>query len=127
MERKESTRELMIVSNCTYLDQSDKWCERLEKRQLARGKPIAEARRSIARAIGVAPGTLFNLRNKRLKNVGAQIHQGLRQLLIHELTEEMRRHENEIEHLKRLAGPAAELDLFEVEAQLAKIKEALNT
>ena len=126
MERRNVTRELIVMSTAAYLERADKWCERLEKREMARGKPIAEARRAIARSIGAAPGTLFNLRNKRLKNVGAKIHDGLRQLLINELTLEIKRHEQEIQLLKELGGPAADLDLEEVEAQLAKIRAALK-
>lgn len=128
-------RELITMSSIAYLELADKWCESLERRELKRlrdsgesfdKKPIDVAREKIAGKIGVAPGSLFNLRNKRLKGAGIELWDGLRRLLIKELQSEMRRHEQEITILRELGGPASDLDLLEAEAQLAKIKEALT-
>jgi hypothetical protein len=120
-------RGLINVSSDVFVDNARSWATELED-SLARrtGQTVEAARRTIAGSIGQAPGTLYNLRNRRLKDVGAKLYLGLRQALINELREEMNRLEHKIAVLEAVGDGADEVDLDAAKAMLAEVQTTLG-
>lgn len=116
------TRRMMKMQNATsFVDHARTWGRSLEEREAMRtGKTISEARRVVARKTGVSPGTLENLRNGRLKSIGAHFYERLRTAVIAELHAEIGRLEHEIE-ITRQAGLVTSGD------EVAKAQAALET
>jgi hypothetical protein len=110
-----------------YVDEARTLGKLLEDRRAARyGTSVEAARHGIAREIGVAPGTLRNLRKRRLKDVGAGLLDSLRTLVASELQGEMRRLEHEIK-LVMATGAHPDSGAFtQAAADLAKVRNALG-
>lgn len=103
------------------------WAERLEAIELARtGAPRKTIRPVVARRVGVAPGTLENLRRGRIKDPRQSLVTKLRAALIRELEAEMRAHEHE-RHVLIQTGEDPRSSSFEaVDASIAATAEALG-
>jgi polyhydroxyalkanoate synthesis regulator phasin len=124
-------RGLLKMSAQTLTDRAHDWGVELEDRLTDRLKGHYDdarhvARKRLAGALGQAPGTLYNLRNRRLKSVGADLYLGLRRALVNELREEVTRLENRIALLEATGGAAAELDLDALKAKLDEVRQAVG-
>lgn len=110
-----------------YVDEARTLGIMLEDRQAKRdGTSVEEARLVVARKIGAAPGTLRNLRKRRLKDVGASLLYGLNALLIRELEGELAHVEHYIETRKRAGDRHDSRALAQAYADLARIKTSLG-
>lgn len=103
------------------------WARELEDREIARsGVPRPDARKAVARRVGMAPTTLENLWRGRLKGLRTWAAEKLAAAFVREL-------ENEIARLSsllvvarvRAAGAAAD-HIGEAEAALAAARDALG-
>lgn len=91
----------MTSTAAADLSRAQSWAEALEDHTAKRdGLRIVEARPIVAREIGVAPGTLENLRSGRLKGVGTHIYRALQRATMKRLEAELRRIQHEIDTLK---------------------------
>ena len=103
----------------------------IEDREAKRlGVPVTEARSRIANRIGVAPGTLENLRRLRTKIVPNWLMNRIRQEFVLVLQSEIQRLEHEI-HIARQIGSNARDDLLasaqaQLEAARAIVDEAMK-
>lgn len=120
------TRTNNPMSAAANAELAQEWAERMERRESARsGLPLKEARPIVARRIGVAPGTLENLRRGRIKDPRKSLFDRLKSAMVRELEAEMRAHEHEIQILKQI-GEDPRGDAFaEVETRLSEIREVL--
>lgn len=124
-------RGLIKVSAQTLTDHARNWGVELEDRLTDRLKDRCDnareaARGKLAAAIGQAPGTLYNLRNRRLKSVGADLYFGLRRALVNELREEVTRLEHRITILETLGDASDQLDLDALKNKLAEVRQAVG-
>jgi len=97
-----------------------------EREQKRSGLSLADARRIVARRANVAPGTLENLRKRRLKSSDVGWYTRLRLLLIEELKQEMREHDREIKMLVALGADPRSDEMAQAEAGLKAIEKALG-
>lgn len=103
------------------------WSTELDQReQLRNGGNIASARKRVARRIGVAPGTLENIRRGRTKGVRNWIVSKIYDALMSEKQNEIRRLTHELEILRQCGVDSREDQIGEVEAHLAKAREILT-
>jgi hypothetical protein len=90
------------------------------------GIPVTSARERIASRIGVAPGTLENLRRQRTKIVPNWLMNRIRAEFITVLQLEIQRHEHEI-HIARQTGSNHRDDLLvSAEAQFEAARQILD-
>lgn len=103
------------------------WAAALEDREQTRsGVSLPNALATVARRIGVAPGSLENLRRGRSKGVRAFLYEKIRAAFIRECEQEMRRLAHELE-LARQAGLSAGSDeIGEIEAHFKALRELLK-
>lgn len=71
-----------------------------------RGGTLSEARGRIAQAMGVMPGTLYNLVYDRLKRLDDDLRSRLSAYAIEDLEHEIRARRHELEMARALGGPA---------------------
>lgn len=115
------------MSSVAFIENARTWSMALEAREQKRsGLSLVDARRVVARRADVSPGTLENLRKRRLKSSDVGWYTRLRLLLIEELKQEMRAHAHEIETLMALGADASSDALEEAQASLKAIQEALD-
>jgi uncharacterized protein YhaN len=120
-------RELMVMTAAAYVERARDWSTRLEDKEAERsGVNLSEARKVVAREIGASPGTLENLRNRRVKGIAAHIYDRLRARVIRELESEMRHLEHELQILKQTGVGPSDGETEAVVAGLAKVREALG-
>jgi hypothetical protein len=99
------------------------WAKALEDREQKRsGVALPEARRAVARRIGVAPGSLENIRRHRTKGVRAWVYESIRAEFMRESEKEIKRLEHELA-MARAAGLDTHQDQTgEVAAHLAELR-----
>jgi hypothetical protein len=115
------------MSSATYVERARLWTRVLEDREAARiGEPVKEARPRVARRVGVASGTLENLRNGRLKAVAVHVYERLRLAVERELTAEMQALEHELQLLRQSGVDPRAAEVEEVVSYLAKARRALG-
>ena len=115
------------MSSAAFLEKAQGWGRTLEDKEAARtGLRLVEARPLVARKTGVAPGTLENLRNGRLKAIAAHVYERLRAGVIHELEAEMRHLEHELQILRQTGVDPRSGEDAALVASLAKVREALG-
>lgn len=115
------------MTPAAYVDAAQGWARELEDREARRtGMTVAEARKVVANRTTVAPGTLENLRKGRLKAVAAHVFERLRTGVIAELEAEVMRLEHELTVLRQTGSHPGSDEMAEVEAGLAKAREALG-
>lgn len=108
-------------------DTAASWAERLERRERERsGLPLHQARPVVARKLGIAPGTLENLRRGRIKDPRQSLFDRLRTGVIRELEAEMRRLETEIHVLRQIGSDPRDDEITAAETDLASIRAALG-
>lgn len=107
--------------------QAREWAVELEERT---GQKLPDARETVARHIGVSPGTLERLRKRRLKNPGAflylKLQAAIREAIIHGLQREATRLEAERHLLVATGADPRSDDFAEVAADLAKVRRVLG-
>ena len=100
---------------------------RLEDKEAKRsGLNVTEVRPIVARRVGIAPGTLENLRRGRIKAIKKHVYEWLIAAADRELRAEIARLEHERAILAAQAGSRTAVDLGEVEAHLAAARAALG-
>lgn len=103
------------------------WARSLEDREAAStGRSLVAARRSLARKIKIAPGTLENLRKGRIKAVAADVYARLHEAVDRQLYAEMRRLEHEYQLVQQQGLDPRSLDHQAILADMAKIKTAMG-
>jgi hypothetical protein len=90
------------------------------------GVPVTLARARVADRLGVAPGTLENLRRLRTKIVPNWLMNRIRAEFIAVLQSEIQRLEHEIQIARQTGMDHRDDDLAKAEAQLAAAKEILE-
>jgi hypothetical protein len=112
------------ISDVATVNRLARVIEDQEARRL--GIPVTSARSRVANRIGVAPGTLENLRRLRTKIVPNWLMNRLRVEFIAVLQSEIQRLEHEI-HLARQTGADHRDDLLaSAETQLAAAREVFE-
>lgn len=98
----------------------------LVNRESLRTRDNAIARRNVARALGVAPGTIENLQRGRLKRVAGWLRDALRARVIRELEAELVRLNHELAVLKQTGvDPRSDADTA-VRADISAVLEVLG-
>lgn len=107
--------------------QARDWAVELEERT---GLKVPEARDTVARRLGVSPGTLERLRKRRLKNPGAflylKLQAAIREAIIHGLHREATRLEAERHILMATGADPRSDEVAAVVASIAKVRETLG-
>jgi hypothetical protein len=87
---------------------------------------MADARKSLARDMKVAAGTLENVRKGRLKGVRLWVAEKIHGALIRELEREMARLTHEYQILVQCGAHRVDDEVSEVESLLARARQALE-
>jgi len=103
------------------------WTRRLERAEASRtGLPIEDARKRVARRLGVLPGTLENIGKGRIKGIRNWVAQKIRQAVIREIEAEIARLQHELEMARR-CGTRLDSELVgEIETHLAAVSALLD-
>lgn len=116
-----------IMTAVAYVDRARGWAKRLEDVEAARsGMPLPDARKTVARRLAMAPGTLENLRKGRLKAIAAHWYDTLRQGVIRELEAELRHVQHEIAIARQTGLDASHGEMHTLLALRQKVCEALE-
>ena len=108
-------------------DDAREWAERLEDRESANsGLSLALARQRVGRRIGVAVGTLENLRRGRLKGLKTQILERIRVAFITDLETQIKALSNDLENAKKCTVGNGGVAFRAAEAALDHAKEAIK-
>ena len=103
------------------------WALSIEDRERYRtGLSLPDARKAVARRIGVAPGTLENLRKGRVKRVALHVYQRLRAAVIRELQSEISRCTHELEMARQIGTDPRSADMAALETAMARAKELMG-
>jgi hypothetical protein len=121
-----STRGDHSVTAVDFVDRAHRWLTTLEDDAKANAPNAGEARLSVARKIGVLPGTLRNLRKKRVKDVSAAVYHNINVAFIRHIEHELRRliHERHIAIQQGLAPTSPEV--AEIETLISEAEAALG-
>ena len=127
MERRTVIREMITMTSAAYVDRARGWAKRLEDAEAPKSSaPVKAARQAVARRIGVAPGTLENLRNGRIKSIAAHLFDTLRGAVEHELQNEIARLEHDLQILRQIGADPSDGEVLSLLASRQKIREALG-
>ncbi|MDR6953816.1 hypothetical protein J2X65_003179 [Ancylobacter sp. 3268] len=100
---------------------------RLEKAEAARtGLSVSEVRPIVARHVGLAVGTLENIRRRRIKAIKAHVYRTLLAAADRWLCAEIAKLEHERAVIAAQAGHSSTRDLAEVDAHIAAARAALG-
>lgn len=103
------------------------WAERLESIEAARtGWPRKAIRPIVARRVGVAPGTLENLRRGRIKDPRKSLYDKLRAALLRELENEIRAHEHERHILIQTGSDPRDDEIVAMDTRISRAKQTLE-
>jgi len=104
--------------------QAQEWARSLEDRERARSSlPLQGARKIVARHLGIAPGTLENLRRGRIKGVRAELLERLRACVVGELETEIDRLNHELEMARAGGHRASAGEIAEMAAEVVRLRE----
>lgn len=103
--------------------QARDWAVELEERT---GLKLPDARETVARRLGIAPGTLERLRKRRLKNPGAYLYWKLKAAIINELQAEAIRLAHEAHILAATGVDPRSDEAAAVVASLSAVHRALD-
>lgn len=120
-------REREMTTPDVFVGQAKGWTTLLEDAESKRtGDPIREARKRVARTLGLTSGTLENLRHRSPKAVATHVYERLRGGVIRELEKELQRVEQEL-HIARQTGlDPRDGEVQSVLSSQAKIRAALG-
>jgi hypothetical protein len=99
---------------------------RLERIERERGADRDAARRTVARRIGIAPGTVENIARGRKKSVAGWIEAKIKDAAINALEQEMRRLECELAMVRGGGGGVSGDALASAAAALDRARELVN-
>lgn len=103
------------------------WVKRLEKQEAARtGRTVTDVRPIIARRVGIAPGTLENLRRGRIKAIKKNVYEWLLAAADRQLRAEIALLEHERTVLATKTSRSDRRDLRQVDAHVAAARAALS-
>lgn len=103
------------------------WVTRLEQREArTAGTTLAHARTTVARRLGVAPGTIENLRRGRTNGVRAWLAEKIAQAVVREILTEIRGLEHELALARQCGARAGGDEIAEIETGLAALAKALK-
>lgn len=106
-----------------YLDRARSWLDRLEAMEIARGAiTLASARAVVARKSQVAAGTLENIRNQRLKTIGAHVFDRLAACVERGIKREIEALEHELEMARSSALGARDVEISQVVEGIEKLR-----
>ncbi len=108
-------------------DDTARMLEALVAREVARAGTVRRALPRLAGRLGVAPGTLENLRRGRLKSVCAGLRAGLWHHLSREIEREIAALTAELDRLNRQPLGSDPDTLAEVEAHLQEARALMET
>lgn len=115
------------MSSVAFLERARDWAEALEDDAAKRnGVPLSDARPMVAREVGVSPGTLENLRKRRLKSLGAHIYDALQRATVRRLERELARIEHELQLLKQQGEDPRSGEVQAVLASREAVRQALG-
>lgn len=98
----------------------------LVDRESRRTNDRARARRNVARALGVAPGTIENLQRNRLKRISGWLRDALRARVIRELEAEIVRLQHELAVHKQTGVDPRSDEATAVRADLSAVLTVLG-
>jgi hypothetical protein len=102
-----------------------KWATELEAKEARRsGVSIRLARKTVAKRMNLAPGTLENLKNRRLKGVRVYVFERIRAAFMREAEAEIARLEHGLEVARQIGMDARAGEVREMEADIAALYEA---
>ncbi len=114
------------MSAAVYLDQARELAQPLIRRHQQRnGQTFDDARDHLARRIGWAPGTLYNLMRNRLKKLDADLRVSLTAYAIEDLRHEIEALSRQLESAERLGRPQDHA-MVETSARLLSEAQALH-
>jgi hypothetical protein len=103
------------------------WAMRLEEQEVSnKGVPLPAARAALARRLGVAPGTLENIRRGRTKGVRGWIVEALRNAMIRQIQSEMTRLSHELEIIRQGGARPDADEILEVQTALAAARQLIE-
>ena len=103
------------------------WTAALEDRERSRsGASLPIARRAVARRLGVAPGSLENLRRGRTKGVRAWLFERLRAAFIREAQQEINRLQHELDIARQSGMDPRDDQTCEVAAHIEALRALLK-
>lgn len=116
------------VSNpMTAATMAQSMVRRLETMERMRsGAPLKSVRPRVARAVGLSPGTLENIRRGRTKDPRFSVIEKLRAALIRELEREKRAHEHELQILMQIGADPRGNEVTAVVEGIAQIDGELG-
>lgn len=122
-----SILEVLSMTSANYVEKARAWGRVLEDREASRARmPVKAARPTVARRVGIGPGTLANLRNGRLKAISVHVYERLRICVEQELVNEMKALEHELQTLRQTGVDPREAQVEQVVAHLAAARLALG-
>jgi transposase-like protein len=122
-----SILEVLTMTSVSYVEKARAWSRTLEDREASRShQPIKQCRPTVARKTGIAPGTLANLRNGRLKAVSVHVYERLRASVEQELVSEMKALEHELQTLRQIGLDPREAEVEQVVAHLQAARSLLG-
>lgn len=115
------------MSSAAIEETARHWTRELEAREASRaGVPIRVARRTVARRVGLAPGTLENIKLGRTKGVRAFVFEKIRAAFLREAENEVRRLEHELAMARQIGADARCDEVLQIIADRAAILEAMK-
>lgn len=103
------------------------WARHIEDREAARSHTsLSAVRRIVARRIGVAPGTLENLRKGRAKKVAAVVFERLRAAVIREMEHELARCAHELQIALQAGRDPRSTEVAALEAAMVQARAMME-
>ena len=125
MSDQKYTRQVIKMHASTWVTESREQLKDLERAEIARGRSQQEARAFVARAIGVASGTLDNLRNGRLKSIRIELYEVLRQAAVSHLSRQIEALSNELAIAQASDPNATDGAIRQAENVLAQARQVI--
>lgn len=117
----------MVTMSINLDETARRFVRRLEDKEAERrGASIARVRGDVATAVGLAPGTLENLRKSRTKGVRARVYMALRVAMVALLKQELAALLDEFQGICADGIPLDVDEAQEVRASIAAISAALK-
>lgn len=116
-----------VMSAATFEDLARQWVRGLEEDEArASGEPLLVARQSLARKIGVAPGTLENIRRGRLKHIGKTIADQIQAYMVRHLQREIQRRTNDLQMVLECGKGIGDPEVDRLREAIARAQRVLD-
>lgn len=121
-----SENDIVSAANA-YVERARNWAAAIEDSAAKEARAsLRVVRPSVAREVGVSPGTLENLRAGRLKGIAAHIYERLQAATLRRLQSEMRRIEHELHVLKAQGLDPRDEEMAAALADRSALRRALG-